>query len=374
VEEKTHAHEMKKVWAIMDNIYSPMGSNSLENYEALSLGKSGLREMRLPQSETSPIFAGYIHDVTESAYTRFEIICLRAMAPVVDSLLLPEDRTLFVLSTTKGNISKLREDHPRISLHAVARHLAHQARLKHVMVISNACISGVMAVTVAKRFIENGKYDHALIVGADELTPFVISGFQSLQALSSERCRPFDANRKGINLGEGGAALLLSAMPERFGIEPDIEVLGSGLTNDANHISGPSRTGEELALAISNALAESNVSVEEIDFVSAHGTATTFNDEMEAKAFGIAGLSNTPVNSLKPFYGHTLGAAGLIELAASVHSLRNNTLLPTLGYESLGVSKPLNVITKPEKRSLKTFLKTASGFGGCNAAIVMQKH
>jgi len=210
-------------------------------------------------------------------------------------------------------------------------------------------------------------------VGADVLSHFVVSGFESLQALSSEQCKPFDAARKGINLGEAAAALVLSSEPDPVGLRPSIKVTGGGSSNDANHISGPSRTGDELGFAIQQALQEARKEAHEIDFISSHGTATLFNDEMEAKAFHQIGMSNVPMNSLKGSFGHTLGAAGVVETVMSIHSLFNNEILPTKGFEKSGVSQKVNVSRELVFKPLTTCLKTASGFGGCNAAIVLQK-
>jgi 3-oxoacyl-[acyl-carrier-protein] synthase-1 len=118
---------------------------------------------------------------------------------------------------------------------------------------------------------------------------------------------------------------------------------------------------------------EAGLSASGIDLISAHGTATVYNDEMEARAFNLAGMQSVPVNSLKGNYGHTLGAAGLIESIASIHSLKENTVLPTLGFQNIGVSKPLNVTNTIRRIPLRNCLKTASGFGGCNAAVVICK-
>jgi len=286
------------------------------------------------------------------------------------------DRTIFILSTTKGNISFLEEgraDHPRIHLHETAAYLASTFGLKKHLVISNACISGVMALLVAKRLIESEQYEHAIVVGADVLSQFIISGFQSLQALSPEQCRPFDVRRKGINLGECAAGVLLSNRADLNSEKSSVRIVGGGLSNDANHISGPSRTGEELGFAIQQALEEAGMTSKDIDFVSAHGTATLYNDEMEAKAFNLMNLKETPLNSLKGYYGHTLGAAGIVETIISAQSLREDELIPTVGFESAGMTQTVNVIKKKESRVLRTCLKTASGFGGCNAAIILQK-
>jgi 3-oxoacyl-[acyl-carrier-protein] synthase I len=368
---------MRQVWVAADAIVSPLGKSSEENFRQLKQGRSGVALLDDPSLTATPVQAGKISSIAASpALTRFEVMGLEAIEAVTAKFRLPAERTLFVLSTTKGNIGLMdegRTDHPRLPLHATAAFLAGKAGLRHHVVISNACISGVMALTVAKRFLQAGKYDHALVLGADTLSRFVISGFQSLQALSPERCRPFDAARKGINLGEAAAAMLLTVEPEALGAEPEVRILGSGLSNDANHISGPSRTGEELAFAIGQALRESDLSAGDIGFVSAHGTATLYNDEMEARAFNLAGLSGTPLNSLKAYYGHTLGAAGIVETVMGMHSLMRGVAIPTLGFSTPGVSQPVNVIRETMPAQWSIFLKTASGFGGCNAAIVLQK-
>jgi 3-oxoacyl-[acyl-carrier-protein] synthase-1 len=116
-----------------------------------------------------------------------------------------------------------------------------------------------------------------------------------------------------------------------------------------------------------------DLSVADIGFISAHGTATVYNDEMEAKAISLAGMEHVPVNSLKGNYGHTLGAAGLVESIVSIHSLIENVVLPTKGFNTHGVSKPLNICSILQPVTAKNFLKTASGFGGCNAALVFGK-
>jgi len=200
----------------------------------------------------------------------------------------------------------------------------------------------------------------------------VVSGFQSLQALSPEPCRPFDAERKGINLGEAAAAVVLSNK-RGAGLNHSISITGGGLSNDANHISGPSRTGDELGFAIRQAMEEAGKKPEEIDFISAHGTATLYNDEMEARAFHGVGMDDVPLNSLKGYFGHTLGAAGVVETVMCIHSLLNNEVLATKGFERSGVSQAVRVSNELISTPMTTCLKTASGFGGCNGAIILQK-
>jgi 3-oxoacyl-[acyl-carrier-protein] synthase-1 len=289
----------------------------------------------------------------------------------LDKLLAPIDfrKTAFVLSTTKGNI-ELIDGGPNNSLllHAVANKIAGNFGITEAYVVSNACTSGVMGLLYGKQLLQSRKFDHVIVMGCDVLSRFVVSGFQSLHALSDEPCKPFDATRNGLNLGEASATIILSSTHEG-----DFEIVGGASTNDANHISGPSRSGEELGRAIIDTLLDSQLTESDIDFISAHGTATSYNDEMESKAFHVAKVNHVPVHSLKGYFGHTLGAAGLVEIVMGLHSLKNNQLIPTKGFSALGVSKPLDIIVKPESRPLQSFLKTASGFGGCNAAVVVQK-
>ncbi|HEX9512872.1 MAG TPA: beta-ketoacyl synthase N-terminal-like domain-containing protein, partial [Puia sp.] len=228
----------------------------------------------------------------------------------------------------------------------------------------------IMAILTGFRLIRSGQYENAVIAGADVISNFVLSGFQSFQAISSRPCRPFDKARDGITLGEGAATMILSSNPKYAG---GVKVMGGSTSNDANHLSAPSRTGDELCYSIKTALGQAGLSATDIDFISAHGTATLYNDEMEAKAITLANLQSVPVNSLKGYYGHTLGAAGLIESIVAAQSLKAGLVLPTLGFEQMGVSQPLNICSTLLSAPLKNCLKTASGFGGCNAALVLSK-
>jgi len=364
-------------WVVSSSVVSPLGFTSEENYSKIRQQISGLSQVNDSALSVNPFFAGHISTLhSSSTETKFEIMCKKAAEVALGKIKLDSSRTLYILSTTKGNIERLNNstsDSSRLALHATAKWLATEAGIQNSLVVSNACISGVLAMIVAKRFLDSGKYDHAVVVGADVLSQFVISGFESLHALSSELCRPFDAERNGINLGEAAAAIILSVKPKELGIFPSIKITGGGLSNDANHISGPSRTGMELGLAVRQALQEAQKNSTEIDFISTHGTATVFNDEMEAKAFHSLGMKNILLNSLKGYFGHTLGAAGVVETIMSMHSLLNNEVLVSKGFEQLGVSQSINVCKELINKPLATCLKTASGFGGCNAAIILEK-
>ncbi|MBK7432921.1 MAG: beta-ketoacyl-[acyl-carrier-protein] synthase family protein [Chitinophagaceae bacterium] len=368
------------VFIIADNIYSPLGKTSEENFNRLTRLESGIRRHENPGKSEQPFFASLFDPAVfneEDVHTPFEQLLINSISEVLkQNLIDPSDqRTGLIISTTKGNISLIENRdlpegiHQRVSLHDSAKRIAaHFGFTQPPLVISNACISGLLAMITGMRLIHSGRYDQVVVAGADLISKFILSGFQSFQAVSDQPCKPFDIARAGINLGEGAATVILS---RKEMIERSVKLTGGSVSNDANHISGPSRTGEELFQSMHRAMEEAGLTSKDIDLVSAHGTATLYNDEMEAKAINLAGLQEVPVNSLKGYYGHTLGAAGLIETVASVWSMRQGIILPTPGYEQMGVSQPVNVSNQLRRATIRHCLKTASGFGGCNAAITI---
>ncbi len=314
--------------------------------------------------------------INEGNYERFAPLDQIAVHSVKDALErcreINLNKTLFVFTSTKGNIEwlgKVPDVQNRLTESASLIAKVSGIGTKPV-VISHACVSGVTGLIYALRSLQSGRYESAIVTGVDRLSAFILSGFQSFQALAAQRCRPFDAARNGINLGEAAATIILST---KVAGDPLAQLCGGATSNDANHISGPSRTGEELALAISKALSESRLKGADIDAISAHGTATIYNDEMESKAFARIGLLHAPVHSLKGYLGHTLGAAGVVESALLIESIRHGKTIASLGFETLGVPHPVNVSRASERLNIRHALKTASGFGGCNAAVVWSK-
>ncbi|MBO0591056.1 beta-ketoacyl synthase [Cellulophaga sp. E16_2] len=314
----------------------------------------------------------------EGNFTRLEKMMITSLNNVIQASKIPLTKKVgLIISTTKGNIDVLDKNSkfPKESayLSVLGKVIKDFFKFENdAIVVSNACISGILAVAVAKRYIKQDVYDNVFIVSGDIVTEFILSGFNSFQALSSDPCKPYCKNRSGINIGEVAASVLVTTTKINLAKEA-VTILGEGSCNDANHISGPSRTGEGLFRSIKSAVKESNISHESIDYISAHGTATPFNDEMEAIAFKRLGLNDVPLNSLKGYFGHTLGASGLLETIVGMHSLYNNTLYASLGFEELGVSQPINVITKTTIKKMNIFLKTASGFGGSNMAVIFKK-
>ncbi len=375
---------MTDIFINSDNIISPLGSTTEDNFKQLTECISGIKMHTGSAISPVPFYAALLDadpgvESDQKKYTRFEKLLIASISDALaTSPVKPADKeTVLIISTTKGNISLLESGQPvpelteRISLNTSARLVAdHFGFMNEPVIVSNACISGLLALLTGMRLIRSGQYQHAVVAGADVITRFVLSGFQSFQAVSASVCKPFDADRDGINLGEGAATMVLTAKRE---YSSGVRISSGSVSNDANHISGPSRTGEELNIAISKTMEQAGFNAKDIDFISAHGTATLYNDEMEAKAINLAGLQAVPVNSLKGYYGHTLGAAGLIESVISVRSLKTNTVIPTFGFNKIGVTQPVNVCASLYETTLNNCLKTASGFGGCNAAMIFSK-
>jgi 3-oxoacyl-[acyl-carrier-protein] synthase-1 len=389
---------MRRVYFGADNIITSLGFTTEENAENIRAGITGIKPV-----ETGRLFPGKVaYSAVDSAalekrsvdaakklgtsaveiktFTRLEKMFITSISGALKKSLLDlsDPGTIMILSTTKGNIDQVQKQiaslhtPPQVRLWAMAGYIAKLFNCHNVpLVVSNACTSGSIAIMQAARLISSGKYDHALVTGGDIISEFVISGFQSFQALSPDPCRPFDADRTGLSLGEGCGTVILTSDPKLAGEGKSVWYLGGASSNDANHISGPSRDGEGLFLAISAAMKEANVTPGDLGFISAHGTATPYNDEMESRALAWAGLEHVPVNSFKGYIGHTLGAAGLIETILSVYSMRHGVLFKSLGYENNGLSRPLNIIAENISQPVNIILKTASGFGGCNAGMVI---
>jgi 3-oxoacyl-[acyl-carrier-protein] synthase-1 len=389
---------MKAVYVISENIISSLGFTATGNADAFLSGKTGIRIHHDDKLSSNPLAISlvdtgemelkfelimklYKKEQSPSFFTRLEKLLILSVSDAIQNLQLRpgNKKVILVISTTKGNIDLLEDrfkakfDHKRIYLWALASVVKDFFGFANTpIIISNACISGVMALIASSRLLRSGKYETAVVAGGDIATEFVISGFQSFQALSTEPCKPFDINRKGLSLGEGCGTIVLSTNPGDGNTER-ILVMGGSVSNDANHISGPSRTGEELSMAMNAAIGESGILNRDIDYINAHGTATLFNDEMEAKAVSLSKMDKVPLNSFKGYWGHTLGASGLMESAAIIQSMKLNRLFSSAGFEVPGFPGRINVISETIFKPVNTALKTASGFGGCNAALVFQK-
>ncbi len=297
---------MNRVFVDAYNIISPLGKTAEENYRMLIDNKSGLRKHTHSVIDSGPVFASLIAKEEldsfcsvndRQLFTDYEYILVNSVKnALLDSTADASGKdTLFVFSTTKGNISLLENtnlshpsEEPLNLMESALKVCAFFNNPNKPVVISHACISGVSAIIYAQRMLASGIYRNVIVAGADFINRFIYSGFQSFNALSAGKSMPFSETRDGINLGDAAATLVLTTDHKN---RPDelIEVLHGAITNDANHISGPSRTGDELASAISKALELSNIKPEDINIISAHGTATPFKDEMDARAINTSG-------------------------------------------------------------------------------------
>lgn len=370
-----------------DNIVSPLGLTTASNIDALLGGHSELRvhsgAFGLPEDfcgslfdreRLEPLFAEAIGP-SVSEYTFLEQACIYSVSKAIENTDTDPGAgdVLFVVSTTKGNVDRLETD--RMDPRAYLSHTAgivsrHFGNPNEPLVVSNACISGVCAQIAAIRELLSGKYRVAVVVGCDVLSKFIVSGFQSFKALSPERCKPYDSSRRGLNLGEAAGTLVLERTDGEEGSDAWQFVSGS-IHNDANHISGPSRTGEGSYRVLVDLLGKVNTA--DLAFVNAHGTATAYNDEMESIAIHRAGLDEVPANGLKGVYGHTLGAAGVIETILSMGAVDRGIILPTVGFAEQGTSYKLNIASETRPTEKRTFIKILSGFGGSNAGIAYRK-
>lgn len=392
---------------IADNIISPCGFSSEENYLAVKQGNSNLHRYSkwgLPEPFVASLFdreslCGEFEQLRNAgARTLFENLAILSVEKAVKGMTersmedcrrldLSSDRVLFILSTTKGNVFLLDElsvacnefgyDTASISKERVLPGKAAETITDYfgnkagAVVVSNACISGLCAQIEAVRALRSGDYAYAVVIGCDLQSPFIVSGFQSFKALSGERCRPFDINRNGLNLGEAVATIIYKRVAVDDIKPADWVACRGAVRNDANHISGPSRTGEGSYRALK--AVTDGVDIDKLAFVNLHGTATLYNDEMESIAMDRAGLGELPANGLKGFYGHTMGAAGVLESILSMYAADDNTVLATKGFFEQGTTYKVNVCSENRYTDRSAFVKLLSGFGGCNAALLFNR-
>lgn len=378
---------MPEVFTSYDNVISSLGFNTKDNYAALLQDQLGVKPTTFGKLNETFCLSMIQNDLLRKEeltvtdfhqYTKLEKLSLLSIQDVLNQsgITLNDPKNLLIYSTTKGNIDLLDPSikqtvaNNRTYLPVMANAIASYFKAANTpLVLSNACISGLLAIIIAKRLIANGSYDNIIVCGGDLVTEFTVSGFKSFNALSAQPCKPFDARREGINLGEAVASILITKNKNLVRAS-SMQIVSGASANDANHISGPSRTGDGLFQAIQHTLKDQNLKP---DTINAHGTATPYNDEMESIAFERAGLTDVPVNSLKGYYGHTLGAAGVMETILTIEAAHHNRLIRSAGFTEHGVSGKIIVIKEHQNLNINSILKTASGFGGCNAAALFKK-
>ncbi len=373
---------MKAVIVASDMI-TPYGAGIDACWRGILSGRTAVS--RVDRFETASFQSGLAGTVRGLSYHGDESLVMQMLGSLFGNgrITIPGDAKI-VLATTKGEIDFLEMSilkgagDPARS--TVGRLLHKVAALTGArggsLAVSAACTSSAAAAARAAAMIRNERADCVLVVACDSVTEFIFAGFSSLMALDRVPARPFDRKRAGLNVGEAAAfALIMSEDRARKEGMPVLgEIRGWGLSDDANHMTGPSRESEGLVLAITKALASSGCAMHDIGLIAAHGTGTVYNDAMEMRAFHTLFRNGAvPVYSIKGGIGHTMGAAGLVETLFAITSLHEGIVPPTVNLNEPDEDAAGWVAAR--KRSLegsRIALVTNAGFSGVNTALVVE--
>lgn len=339
---------------------------------------------RLSRFETRAFHSDYAATIPGLDYHGNASLAMQMLGQLFDRAgeILPADAKL-MLATTKGEIDLLEKSiimtTGDASESGLDRLLGKVAGLTGArggsLVVSAACTSSAAAAASAAAMIRNENADCVLVVACDSVTEFIYSGFSSLMALDKVPARPFDKSRAGLSVGEAAAfALIMSDERARLEQREILgEIVGWGLSDDANHMTGPSRSSEGLILAIDKALRSAGAAKQQIGFIAAHGTGTVYNDAMEILAFNtVFGDRKLPVYSIKGGIGHTMGAAGLVEMIVALRALRENIVPPTVNLvEAADDACGWAAGHKQDFGRHSLALLTNAGFSGVNTALVL---
>ena len=380
-------------------VVSPLGVGAEETAHSLREGRDAVTPvMRFDVSRTRCKTAGQLEERRKAEGGRRKTRLHRASHMMIaaareahgqDAGFVPE---LFVVGTTSGGMSfgeqfyraQVAKARPRERAAWLANYLPQKAVLDALeacgfscpsQIIANACASGTNAVGHAFRLVRAGKHQRVLCGGYDVIAEMVFAGFDSLQASTAEKIRPFDKNRTGLVLGEGAAILALEEWESarRRGATILAEVTGYGISTDNHHLTQPHPSGIGPRQAMERALADARRSPGEVDYINAHGTATAFNDATEGAAIAQLFGDRVPVSSTKSMMGHALGAAGAIEAAFSVLALRGQFLPPNINYAESDPAWALDIVANAAREArVRCVVSNSFGFGGTNASIVLE--
>lgn len=359
---------------------TPYGKGVESCFNALMEGRSAVAPLtRFSAIEFPTSIAATIPDLVYHGEKTIVMQMFERLFPAP----IPPDSAL-ILATTKGEIDLLEMNLLGLATEAddsrLDKLLSKVAVLADVSgkatVLSAACTSSSAALARAASLIRSGKEESVLVAACDAVTEFIYAGFSSLMALDSSPAKPFDKGRQGLSLGEGAGYVLVMSdeRAKREGRPILAEIAGWGMADDANHMTGPSRESEGLINAISRALVSASTDQTEIDFISAHGTGTNYNDEMEMRAFtALFGSRKRPVYSIKGGSGHTMGAAGLFETLIAIEALKRGSVPPTVNHVNCDDDAMGWVSSTPVSLdSPGTALVTNSGFSGINTALILK--
>jgi len=368
---------MKAVYIVKQAVATGLGSSIEENWDRLIKGESAIAAVAPRHADRSggrraaliPDLVPFDGENRVCAVARMALDRIRPVAP----------ETCIVWTGLKGNAEYI-EAGGKKAMPFLPEHYRRWAaglldNRGPGLDISAACASSTVGLAIGAQKIARGEYGAVLVCAADVVTGFVAAGFSALKALTASVCRPFDSTRDGMCVGDGAAAILLTDAKTAADCELKrlARVSGWGITNDANHITGPARDGSGLAVAIETAMEMAGTASDDVQAFCAHGTGTVFNDGMELAAIEtVYGNRLFPIFSIKGAIGHTLGAAGGIDAAISVHALAKKRVPPTAGLKTPEAKAVGRVSNRTQAFDGRTILTTNSGFGGINAALVLQ--
>lgn len=394
---------MSKVYVTGMGIISPLGYSVAENRAALAAGKCGLSHLDLfdtKYAELMPFGEIKISNeelkqqlgVSAKGVTRTTLLALHAINQAIkDSGLSQEDLSSFdtalIGATTVGgmchtdelfadaNVSEIGSEYlSSYELGTVNQYLQkHLGMVGTSAMYNTACSSSANAIMLGARLIKYGYAKRVIVGGVDSLAKFTINGFNSLNILSSELTTPFDANRKGLNLGEGAAFLVLEGEATAQGKTRYAEVSGYANTNDAFHPSSLSDNGEGPYLAMSKALEMAHLKPEQVGFINTHGTATENNDEVEGKAMQRVFGTPPAFASTKANTGHTLAAAGSIEAVFCILNILNQEVYPNLRFKDAIPGTGLEPVKEYTHKELNHVMSNSFGFGGNCSSLIFSK-
>lgn len=370
-------------------IHQKHGLSRLENFDSIHKNEIFVGEIKLSNDE----LATFLNLSPENNFSRTAMLGLIAVKEALQNAGIEnvnDVRTGLISSTSVGGMDRtenyfldyenLPEKQKYISSHdagASSNQIANEIGLKgFVSTISTACSSAANAIMYGARLINSGKLDRVIVGGTDALSKFTINGFKSLMILSDEFNQPFDENRKGLNLGEAAAYLVLESEESIRKSNKKVlgYLIGAGNSNDAFHQTASSENGEGAYLAMRKAFETATIQPTEIDYINVHGTATNNNDLTEGRALKRIFGENVPnFSSTKPFTGHTLAAAASVEAVFSLLSLQYNLVYPNLNFQS--PIEELNIFptTKLGKKDIEYVLSNSFGFGGNCSTLIFSK-
>ena len=388
-------------------IISALGTGVTANKDSLRKTRSGLRypqllqtayareylmgEVELSNDELSEMLGLPMGD---NGYTRTTLLALVAMKELTNGLdreLLEKDLAFINANTVGGMCSvenmymefisdKEQGDFTKyidtLDCAESTINIANYFGIKPFMAtISTACSSSANAILLGSRMIQQGLVNRAICGGCDSLSRFTVNGFASLKNVSNEDCKPFDQNRTGLNLGEGAGYLLLEKESDAIARGAEIKAVFSGYdnSNDAYHPTAPSPDGSAAYRAMERALKKAKLQAVDIGYINAHGTATDTNDAAEGKAIERMFAGKVPFSSTKPFTGHTLAAAGVIEAIFSIWAMQQNELLPNLNFETPMESLTIQPVKEKQAKDIQHVLSNSFGFGGNNVSLIFSK-